>query len=66
MTDMDLKEFKCTAVSLLTSSKGSLSIEQFRKDFLAIVGTNIPFKLLGFNSDIELLQSVTDILIVSI
>lgn len=63
---MDFDDVKCIVRSILTSSKDPVSIEQFRRDFLELKGMNVPYKSLGFNSDIELLQSMTDILTVSI
>lgn len=66
ITDYDLTEFKCSVTSVITSSKGSVTMENFRKDFLKLEGFNVPFKKFGFNSDIELLQSLTDIVTVSI
>lgn len=63
---MDLSEFKCVAISILTSSKSPVTIEKFRKDYQALEGIKIPFKSLGFKSDIELLQSMPDTFSVSI
>lgn len=62
----DFNDVKCTVSSLLTSSKYPVSIAKLRKDFFKVEGMNIPYESLGFNSDIELLQSMTDVLTVSI
>lgn len=62
----DFDEVKITIRSLLTSSQKSLSIEELQRDYRAQEGKPIPFRHLGFNNVIELLQSMKDILNVSI
>lgn len=51
--------------SLLTSSKDKLSVEDFQKQFLDMLGYNIPYIELGFNSIIELLTYLNDVVTVS-
>lgn len=63
---VDLKEVKVNVRGILTISKDPVSIEKLRREYYNIEGMNLPYKSLGFNSDIELLQSMTDILTVSI
>lgn len=60
------EEVKINVRSLLTSSLKSLSIEQLQKDYCEQEGEFLPYKRLGFNSTIELLQNMQDILTVSI
>lgn len=62
----EFEEVKINVRSLLTSSKSQLSIEQLLKDYREQEGENLPYKRLGFNSVIDLLQNMKDILTVSI
>lgn len=64
MTDFD--EVKINVRSLLTISKESLSIRQLQKDYFEQEGENLPYKSLGYNSVIELLQDMKDVLVVCI
>ncbi|KAE9545241.1 hypothetical protein AGLY_000784 [Aphis glycines] len=61
---VDLKEVKINVRSLLTSSQKPLSILQLQKDYREQEGCNLPYRSLGFNSVIELLQNMTDVLTV--
>jgi hypothetical protein len=59
-------EVKINIRSLLTSSQKPLSIQEVQKDYYEQEGKYIPYKNLGFNSIIELLQNMNDVLVVCI
>lgn len=61
---VDLNEVKINVRSLLTSSQKPLSILQLQKDYREQEGCNLPYRSLGFSSVIELLQNITDVVIV--
>lgn len=63
---VDFNEVKINVRSLLTSSPKKLSIGQLLKDYYQQEGENLPYKSMGYNSVIELLQNMKDVLIVSI
>lgn len=60
-----LEEIKHTVRSIIISSPKKLSIEELLKDYNSIEGCRLPFRRLGFNSEIELLQNMKDTLSVS-
>lgn len=62
----EYNDFKICVRSLLTISSKPLSILDIQKDYYSQEGHHIPYKNFGFNSVIELLQSMNDIVIVSI
>jgi len=62
----EFEDVKTCVQSLLTSSLNELSIEQLLKVYRELEGKDLPYKSLGFNSVIELLQNMSDILTVSI
>jgi len=63
---VDLNEVKINVRSLLTSSQKPLSISQLQRDYCDQEGCNLPYRGLGFNSVIELLQNMTDVVTVII
>lgn len=62
----NFEELKINVRSLLTISQKSLTIEQLQKNYREHEGENIPYKRFGFNSTIELLQNMQDVLTVCI
>lgn len=62
---MAYDDVKVCVRSLLISSPKPLSILEIQKDYFLQEGKCIPYDILGFNSVIELLQNMKDVLIVS-
>jgi len=62
----ELNNIKITIRSLLTSSKTQLTVDQLQKDFLIQEGKILPYMQFGFKSVIELLQSLKDVVNVSL
>lgn len=60
-----IDEYKETLRNLIISSPNSLTINQLRNDYLTFEGDGLDFKSLGFNSIIELIQNMDDVLSVS-
>lgn len=64
--ESDLNEIKITVRSLITSSAKQLTIKDFVRDYKEAEGKSLPFGVFGFNSVIEFLQNMKDVLTVNI
>lgn len=60
-----MDSIKHTLRSIIISSPKKLSVEELTNDYYSIEGSKLPFRALGFKSNIELLQSMNDTIAVS-
>lgn len=61
--ESNLNEVEVIVKSLITSSSKKLTINDLVRDYKEAEGKSLPFKIFGFNSVIELLQSMKDIIV---
>lgn len=63
--DVNFEHVKTVVRSLLTSSKTPLTIQQLLYDYKYLEGIYLPYRKLGYNSVVDILLKMDDVLSVS-
>jgi len=66
MENSNLNYVKTIIRSVVTSTPNNMTIEQVLLDYVDLEGVSVPYKKLGFETVFELLETMNDVLLVSL